>query len=155
MNKNHIAHSYDLEKLEQHLKRTSKYLQVEFEVENRLIYTITELILVLLCGTIAGFSLFAFIEWLDSSQTYPAITSIFFVLFIFGFTFISAIFFFNRASDLKHYSFFKKRFLKKNKSLISTLLGHYNLTIDDVNIDYKNLEISYKLHNLSDSKNRN
>lgn len=155
MNKNHIAHSYDLEKLEQHLKRTSKYLQVEFEVENRLIYTITELIMVLLCGTIAGFSLFAFIEWLDSSQTYSAITSIFFVLFIFGFTFISAIFFFNRASDLKHYSFFKKRFLKKNKSLISTLLGHYNLTIDDVNIDYKNLEISYKLHNLSDSKNRN
>ena len=155
MNKNHIAHSYDLEKLEQHLKRTSKYLQVEFEVENRLIYTITELILVLLCGTIAGFSLFAFIEWLDSSQTYSAITSIFFVLFIFGFTFISAIFFFNRANDLKHYSFFKKGFLKKNKSLISTLLGHYNLTIDDVNIDYKNLEISYKLHNLSDSKNRN
>ena len=154
MNKNHIAHSYDLEKLEQHLKRTSKYLQVEFKVENRLIYTITELILVLLCGTIAGFSLFAFIEWLDSSRTYSAITSIFFVLFIFGFTFISAIFFFNRASDLKHYSFFKKRFLKKNKSLISTLLGHYNLTIDDVNIDYKNLEISYKLHNLSDSKNR-
>ena len=57
MNKNLIAYSYDLEKLEQHLKRTSKYLQVEFEVENRLIYTITELILVLLCGTIAGFSL--------------------------------------------------------------------------------------------------
>lgn len=59
MNKNLIAYSYDLEKLEQHLKRTSKYLQVEFEVENRLIYTITELILVLLCGTIAGFSLFS------------------------------------------------------------------------------------------------
>lgn len=144
MNKNHIAHSYDLEKLEQHLKRTSKYLQVEFEVENRLIYTITELILVLLCGTIAGFSCFAFIEWLDSIQPYSAITSIFFVLFIFGFTFISAIFFFNRASDLKHYSFFKKRFLKKNKALLSTLLGHYNLTIDDVDIDYKNLEISFK-----------
>lgn len=151
---NNIACSYDLEKLEQHLKRTSKYLQVEFEVENRLIYTITELILVLLCGTIAGFSLFAFIEWLDSVQPYPIITNIFFVLFIFGFTFISTIFFFNRASDLKHYSFFKKRFLKKNKSLISTLLGHYNLTIDDVNIDYKNLEISYKLHNLSNNKNR-
>lgn len=154
MNKNLIAYSYDLEKLEQHLKRTSKYLQVEFEVENRLIYTITELILVLLCGTIAGFSLFAFIEWLDSVQPYPTITNIFFVLFIFGFTFISAIFFFNRASDLKHYSFFKKRFLKKNKALLSTLLGHYNLTIDDVNIDYKNLEISYKLHNLSNNKNR-
>jgi hypothetical protein len=147
MNKNLIAYSYDLEKLEQHLKRTSKYLQVEFEVENRLIYTITELILVLLCGTIAGFSLFAFIEWLDSVQPYPTITNIFFVLFIFGFTFISAIFFFNRASDLKHYSFFKKRFLKKNKALLSTLLGHYNLTIDDVDIDYKNLEISLKSKN--------
>lgn len=147
MNKNHIAHSYDLEKLEQHLKRTSKYLQVEFEVENRLIYTITELILVLLIGTIAGFSLFAFIEWLDSVQPYPIITNIFLVLFIFVFTFISTIFFFNRASDLKHYSFFKKRFLKKNKSLISTLLGHYNLTIDDVDIDYKNLEISLKSKN--------
>lgn len=141
MNKNLIAYSYDLEKLELHLKRTSKYLQVEFEVENRLIYTITELILVLLIGTIAGFSLFAFIEWLDSVQPYPIITNIFLVLFIFVFTFISTIFFFNRASDLKHYSFFKKRFLKKNKSLISTLLGHYNLTIDDVDIDYKNLEI--------------
>lgn len=147
MNKNHIAHSYDLEKLEQHLKRTSKYLQVEFEVENRLIYTITELILVLLCGTIAGFSLFTFIEWLDNVQPYPIITNIFLVLFIFGFTFISTIFFFNRASDLKHYSFFKKRFLKKNKSLINTLLGHYNLTIDDVDIDYKNLEISLKSKN--------
>lgn len=144
---NHIAYSYDLEKLEQHLKRTGKYLQVEFEVENRLIYTITELILVLLCGTIAGFSLFTFIEWLDSVQPHPIITNIFLILFIFGFTFISAIFFFNRASDLKHYSFFKKRFLKKNKSLLSTLLGHYNLTIDDVDIDYKNLEISLKSKN--------
>ena len=147
MNKNLIAYSYDLEKLEQHLKRTSKYLQVEFEVENRLIYTITELILVLLCGTIAGFSLFTFIEWLDSVQPHPIITNIFLILFIFGFTFISAIFFFNRASDLKHYSFFKKRFLKKNKALLSTLLGHYNLTIDDVDIDYKNLEISLKSKN--------
>lgn len=110
MNKNLIAYSYDLEKLEQHLKRTSKYLQVEFEVENRLIYTITELILVLLCGTIAGFSLFTFIEWLDNVQPYPIITNIFLVLFIFGFTFISTIFFFNRASDLKHYSVFKKDF---------------------------------------------
>lgn len=147
MNKNLIAYSYDLEKLEQHLKRTSKYLQVEFEVENRLIYTITELILVLLIGTIAGFSLFAFIEWLNSVQPYPTITNIFLVLFIFVFTFISTIFFFNRASDLKHYAVFKKRFLKKNKSLISTLLGHYNLTIDDVDMDYKNLEISLKSKN--------
>lgn len=154
MNKNHIAYSYDLERLERHLERTSKYLQYEYETENRMTYTITELILVLLIGTIAGFSLFAFIEWLDSIQPYPIFTNIFFVLFIFGFTFLSTIFFFNKASDLKHYAFFKKRFLKKNKSLIRTLLGHYNLTIGDVNIDYKNLEISYKLHNLSDSKNR-
>lgn len=147
MNKNLIAYSYDLEKLEQHLKRTSKYLQYEYETENRMTYTVTELILVLSCGTIAGFSLFAFIEWLDSVQPYPTITNIFFVLFIFGFTFISAIFFFNRASDLKHYSFFKKRFLKKNKILLSTLLGHYNLTIDNVDIDCKNLEISLKSKN--------
>ena len=154
MNKNHIAYSYDLERLERQLERTSKYLQYEYETENRMAYPVTELILVLLCGTIAGFSCFAFIEWLDSIQPYSAITSIFFVLFIFGFTFISAIFFFNRVSDLKHYSVFKKRFLKKNKSLISTLLGHYNLTIDDVNIDYKNLEIRYKSHNLN-NKNGN
>lgn len=144
---NHIACSYDLKRLERHLERVSKYLQYEYETENRMAYTVTELILVLLCGTIAGFSLFAFIEWLDSVQPYPTITNIFFVLFIFGFTFISAIFFFNRASDLKHYSFFKKRFLKKNKALLSTLLGHYNLTIDEVNIDYKNLEISLKSKN--------
>lgn len=144
---NHIACSHDLKRLERHLERVSKYLQYEYETENRMAYTVTELILVLLCGTIAGFSLFAFIEWLDSVQPYPTITNIFFVLFIFGFTFISAIFFFNRASDLKHYSFFKKRFLKKNKALLSTLLGHYNLTIDEVNIDYKNLEISLKSKN--------
>lgn len=144
---NNIACSYDLKRLERHLERTSKYLQYEYETENRMAYTITELVLVLLCGTIAGFSLFLFVVWLDSVQPYPTITNIFFVLFIFGFTFISAIFFFNRASDLKHYSFFKKRFLKKNKALLSTLLGHYNLTIDDVDIDYKNLEISYKYNN--------
>lgn len=144
---NHIACSHDLKRLERHLERVSKYLQYEYETENRMAYTVTELILVLLCGIIAGFSLFAFIEWLDSVQPYPTITNIFFVLFIFGFTFISAIFFFNRASDLKHYSFFKKRFLKKNKALLSTLLGHYNLTIDEVNIDYKNLEISLKSKN--------
>lgn len=144
---NHIACSHDLKRLERHLERVSKYLQYEYETENRMAYTVTELILVLLCSTIAGFSLFAFIEWLDSVQPYPTITNIFFVLFIFGFTFISAIFFFNRASDLKHYSFFKKRFLKKNKALLSTLLGHYNLTIDEVNIDYKNLEISLKSKN--------
>lgn len=144
MNKNHIAHSYDLERLERHLERTSKYLQVEFEVENRLIYTITELILVLLIGSISAFSLIAFIEWLDSVQPYPIITSIFFVLFIFGLAFISHIFFFHKASDLKQYSFFKKRFLNKNKAFLNTMLGHYNLTIDDVSIDYKNLEIRFK-----------
>ena len=116
MNKNHIAYSYDLERLDRHLKRTSKYLQVEFEVENRLIYTITELILVLLIGTISAFSLIAFIEWLDSIQPYPTITNIFFVLFIFGFSFVSAIFFFNRASDLKHYSIFKKKIFKEKQS---------------------------------------
>lgn len=113
---NHIACSHDLKRLERHLERVSKYLQYEYETENRMAYTVTELILVLLCGTIAGFSLFAFIEWLDSVQPYPTITNIFFVLFIFGFTFISAIFFFNRASDLKHYSFFKKKIFKEKQS---------------------------------------
>jgi hypothetical protein len=147
MNKNHIAHSYDLKRLERHLERTSKYLQYEYETENRMTYTITELVLVLLSGTIAGFSLFLFVAWLDSVQPYPIITSIFFVLFIFGLAFILHIFFFHKASDLKHYSFFKKRFLKKNKALLSTLLGHYNLTIDNVDIDYKNLEISLKSKN--------
>lgn len=152
---NNIACSYDLKRLERHLERTSKYLQYEYETENRMAYTITELVLVLLCGTIAGFSLFLFVVWLDSVQPYPTITNIFLVLFIFGFTYISSIFFFHKVSDLKHYGFFKKRFLKKNKSLISTMLSHYNLTIDDVNIDYKNLEISYKSHNLNNSKNGN
>ena len=147
MNENNIACSYDLKRLERHLERTSKYLQYEYETENRMTYTITELVLVLLSGTIAGFSLFLFVAWLDSAQPYPIITSIFFVLFIFGLAFISHIFFFHKASDLKHYSFFKKRFLKKNKALLSTLLGHYNLTIDNVDIDYKNLEISLKSKN--------
>lgn len=141
---NNIACSYDLKRLERHLERTSKYLQYEYETENRMAYTITELILVLLCGTIAGFSLFLFVVWIDSIQPYPIVTNIFFVLFIFGLAFISHIFFFHKASDLKQYRFFKKRFLKKNKSLLSTMLGHYNLTIDDVSIDYKNLEIRFK-----------
>lgn len=144
MNENHIACSYDLKRLERHLERTSKCLQYEYETENRMAYTITELILVLLCGTIAGFSLFLFVVWIDSIQPYPIVTNIFLVLFLFGLALISHFFFFHKASDLKQYSFFKKRFLKKNKSLLSTMLGHYNLTIDDVSIDYKNLEIRFK-----------
>lgn len=144
MNENHIACSYDLKRLERHLERTSKYLQYEYETENRMAYTITELILVLLCGTIAGFSLFLFVVWIDSIQPYPIVTNIFLALFLFGLALISHFFFFHKASDLKQYSFFKKRFLKKNKSLLSTMLGHYNLTIDDVSIDYKNLEIRFK-----------
>ena len=144
MNKNNIACSYDLKRLERHLERTSKHLQYKYETENRMTYTITELVLVLLSGTIAGFSLFLFVAWIDSVQPYPIITSIFLVLFIFGLALISHFFFFHKASDLKQYSFFKKRFLKKNKSLLSTMLGHYNLTIDDVSIDYKNLEIRFK-----------
>ena len=144
MNENHIACSYDLKQLERHLERTSKHLQYEYETENRMAYTITELILVLLCGTIAGFSLFLFVVWIDSIQPYPIVTNIFLVLFLFGLALISHFFFFHKASDLKQYSFFKKRFLKKNKSLLSTMLGHYNLTIDDVSIDYKNLEIRFK-----------
>lgn len=144
MNENHITCSYDLKRLERHLERTSKYLQYEYETENRMAYTITELILVLLCGTIAGFSLFLFVVWIDSIQPYPIVTNIFLVLFLFGLALISHFFFFHKASDLKQYSFFKKRFLKKNKSLLSTMLGHYNLTIDDVSIDYKNLEIRFK-----------
>jgi len=141
---NNIACSYDSERLKRHLERISKYLQYEYETENRMTYTITELVLVLLSGTIAGFSLFLFVVWLDSVQPYPIITSIFFVLFIFGLAFISHIFFFHKASDLKQYSFFKKRFLNKNKAFLNTMLGHYNLTIDDVSIDYKNLEIRFK-----------
>lgn len=144
MNENNIAWSYDLKQLERHLERTSKYLQYEYETENRMTYTITELVLVLLSGTIAGYSLFLFVAWLDSVQPYRIVTNIFLVLFIFGLAFISHIFFFHKASDLKQYSFFKKRFLKKNKSLLSTMIGHYNLTIDDVIIDYKNLEIRFK-----------
>lgn len=144
MNENNIACSYDLKRLERHLERTSKYLQYEYETENRMTYTITELVLVLLSGTIAGFSLFLFVVWIDSIQPYPIVTNIFLVLFLFGLALISHFFFFHKASDLKQYSFFKKRFLKKNKSLLSTMLGHYNLTIDDVSIDYKNLEIRFK-----------
>lgn len=153
MNENNIACSYDLKRLERHLERTSKHLQYEYETENRMTYTITELVLVLLSGTIAGFSLFLFVVWIDGVQPYPIVTNIFFVLFIFCFAFISHIFFFHKASDLKQYSFFKKRFLNKNKAFLSTMLGYYNLTIDDVSIDYKNLEISYKSHNLNNSKN--
>ena len=138
---NNIAYSYDSARLERHLEWTSKHLQYEYETENRMTYTITELVLVLLSGTIAGFSLFLFVVWLDSIQPYPIVTNIFFVLFIFCFAFISHIFFFHKASDLKQYSFFKKRFLNKNKAFLSTMLGYYNLTIDDVSIDYKNLEI--------------
>ena len=144
MNENHIACSYDLKRLERHLERTSKYLQDKYETENRKAYLIAELILMLLCGTIAGFSLILFVEWLDSIQPYPTITNIFFTLFIFGFIFISSFLFFDKTSDLKQYRFFKKRFLKKNKTLLSTLLGHYNLAIDDVSIDYKNLDIRFK-----------
>lgn len=144
MNENNIACSYDLKRLERHLERTSKHLQYEYETENRMTYTITELVLVLLSGTIAGFSLFLFVAWIDSVQPYPIVTNIFFVLFIFCFAFISHIFFFHKASDLKQYSFFKKRFLNKNKAFLSTMLGYYNLTIDDVSIDYKNLEIRFK-----------
>lgn len=153
MNENNIACSYDLKRLERHLERTSKHLQYEYETENRMTYTITELVLVLLSGTIAGFSLFLFVVWIDGVQPYPIVTNIFFVLFIFCFAFISHIFFFHKASDLKQYSFFKKIFLNKNKAFLSTMLGYYNLTIDDVSIDYKNLEISYKSHNLNNSKN--
>ena len=144
---NNIACSYDSERLKRYLERTSKYLQYEYETENRMTYTITELVLVLLCCTIAGFSLFLFVVWIDSIQPYPIITNIFLVLFLFGLAFISHIFFFHKASDLKQYSFFKKRFLKKNKSLLNTMLGHYKLTIDDVSIDYKNLEIKLRLQN--------
>lgn len=141
MNENHIACSHDLKRLERHLERTSRYLQYEYETENRMSYTITELVLVLLSGTIAGFSLFLFVVWIDSVQPYPIVTNIFLVLFLFGLAFISHIFFFHKASDLKQYSFFKKIFLNKNKAFLSTMLGHYNLTIDDVDIDYKTLTI--------------
>ena len=36
----------------------------------------------------------------------------------------------------------KKSFLKQNKSLLTTKLNNYNLNLDDVIIDSKNLEIS-------------
>lgn len=77
MNENNIACSYDLKRLERHLERTSKHLQYEYETENRMTYTITELVLVLLSGTIAGFSLFLFVAWIDSVQPYPIVTNIF------------------------------------------------------------------------------
>lgn len=150
---NYIAQNKELEKAETYLKNLSNYLKEDYEKRGKYFF-VGRLSYLMTAEVFASFLLLGVI-WLDSVQPYPTITNIFLVLFIFGFTYISSIFFFHKVSDLKHYGFFKKRFLKKNKSLINTMLSHYNLTIDDVNIDYKNLEISYKSHNLNNSKNGN
>lgn len=145
MNNNHIAWSYDLQKLKEHLQHISKNVQKEFK-DSIYCNLRRDMLLVLGFSLMATVSLGVIFNWL-ATINYPMIVKI--LLFIFAFISIIgfvAIFFAN-FNYLLSTNFMKKKFLNKKKDYLIRMLGYYNLNLDDVIIDYKNLEIKLKPQN--------
>lgn len=145
MNNNHIACSYDLQKLKEYLQRISKNIQKEFE--DSIYYNLRrDMLFVLGFSLISTVSLGVIFNWL-ATINYPMIVKI--LLFIFAFISIIgfvAIFFAN-FNYLLSTNFMKKKFLNKKKDYLIRMLGYYNLNLEDINIDYKTLEIQLKSQN--------
>lgn len=138
---NYITDNQELEEFEKYLKILSKELQTKYKEEGKYLYmrTVTKTVTAILYPIVF---IFLFLYLLAFMQPLSAITNIILIvldifLFIASVNFtISYI-----MSRFKLPIVSKKNFLKQNKSLVLTKLNNYNLNFEDVNIDYKNLEI--------------
>jgi len=141
MSKNYITDNQELEEFEKYLKSLSKELQTEYKEEGKYLYmrTVTRTVTAILYPIVF---VFLFLYLLAFLQPLSAITNIILIvldIFLFIASVNFTISYIMPRFKLPIVS--KKSFLKQNKSLLITKLNNYNLNLDDVIIDSKNLEI--------------
>lgn len=141
MSKNYITDNQELEEFENYLKSLSNELQTKYKEDGKYLYmrTVTKTVTAILYPIVF---VFLFLYLLAFLQPLSAITNIILIVLDI-FLFIASVNFTTSyiMSRFKLPIVSKKSFLQENKSLLITKLNNYNLNFEDVNIDYKNLEI--------------
>ena len=141
MSKNYITDNQELEEFENYLNSLSKKLQTKYKEDGKYLYmrTVTRTVTAILYPIVF---VFLFLYLLAFLQPLSAITNIILIvldIFLFIASVNFTISYIMPRFKLPIVS--KKSFLKQNKSLLITKLNNYNLNLDDVIIDSKNLEI--------------
>nr|DAF42815.1 MAG TPA: hypothetical protein [Siphoviridae sp. ctHip2] len=142
MKMNYITDNQELEEFENYLKILSNELQTKYKEDGKYLYmrTVTRVITAILYPIVF---VFLFLYLLAFMQPLSAITNI--LLIILDISLFIASVNFTTSYIIPRFKLpivSKKSFLKQNKSLLITKLNNYNLNLDDVIIDSKNLEIS-------------
>lgn len=141
MSKNYITDNQELEEFENYLKSLSNELQTKYKEDGKYLYmrTVTKTVTAILYPIVF---VFLFLYLLAFLQPLSAITNIILIVLDI-FLFIASVNFTTSyiMPRFKLPIVSKKSFLQENKSLLITKLNNYNLNFEDVNIDYKNLEI--------------
>ena len=141
MSKNYITDNQELEEFENYLKSLSNELQTKYKEDGKYLYmrTVTKTVTAILYPIVF---VFLFLYLLAFLQPLSAITNIILIVLDI-FLFIASVNFTTSyiMPRFKLPIVSKKSFLRENKSLLITKLNNYNLNFEDVNIDYKNLEI--------------
>lgn len=141
MSKNYITDNQELVEFENYLKSLSNELQTKYKEEGKYLYmrTVTKTVTAILYPIVF---VFLFLYLLAFLQPLSAMTNIILIVLDI-FLFIASVNFTTSyiMPRFKLPIVSKKSFLQENKSLLITKLNNYNLNFEDVNIDYKNLEI--------------
>lgn len=141
MSKNYITDNQELVEFENYLKILSKELQTEYKEDGKYLYmkTVTKTVTAILYPIIFVFLFLYLLAFMQPLSAMMNILLIVLDIFLFIASVNFTISYIIPRFKLPIVS--KKSFLKQNKSLVLTKLNNYNLNFEDVNIDYKNLEI--------------
>ena len=141
MSKNYITDNQELEEFENYLKNISNELQTKYKEEGKYLYmrTVTKTVTAILYPIIFVFLFLYLLAFMQPLSAMMNILLIVLDIFLFIASVNFTISYIIPRFKLPIVS--KKSFLKQNKSLVLTKLNNYNLNFEDVNIDYKNLEI--------------
>ena len=141
MSKNYITDNQELVEFENYLKILSKELQTKYKEEGKYLYmrTVTKTVTAILYPIIFVFLFLYLLAFMQPLSAMMNILLIVLDIFLFIASVNFTISYIIPRFKLPIVS--KKSFLKQNKSLVLTKLNNYNLNFEDVNIDYKNLEI--------------
>ncbi len=141
MSKNYITDNQELEEFEKYLKSLSNELQTEYKEDGKYLYmrTVTKTVTAILYPIIFVFLFLYLLAFMQPLSAMMNILLIVLDIFLFIASVNFTISYIIPRFKLPIVS--KKSFLKQNKSLVLTKLNNYNLNFEDVNIDYKNLEI--------------
>lgn len=147
MSKNYITDNQELEEFENYLKNISNELQTKYKEEGKYLYmrTVTKTVTAILYPIVFVFLFLYLLAFLQPLSAMMNILLIVLDIFLFIASVNFTIGYIIPRSEIPIVS--KKSFLKQNKSLLITKLNNYNLNLEDIIIDSKNLEISLNKDN--------